>query len=55
MLGNFEAKRNLYFIFSAPSPPIQKTFPRHWPASSIVVSLGEELNVIASTFEWLDW
>jgi len=25
------------------------------PASSLVVPLGMALNVIASTFEWLDW
>jgi len=25
------------------------------PASSLVVSLGKDLNGITSTFEWLDW
>jgi len=25
------------------------------PASSLVASLGKELNEIASTLEWLDW
>jgi len=36
MIGHFLAKRNTYFIFSAPSSSsVQKTFPRKWTSQNI--------------------
>jgi len=48
---------------SAVFAPLPSSGPKWWGnfpkgtelASSLVVSLGKALNVITSTFEWLDW
>jgi len=52
MIGNFWAKRNLYFVFSAPSlpPSVQQTFQRHWAKERVVRKISSQGRVAGMSY-----